>query len=58
LDRRRAGSTAGTENHLTGLDAERSFEAAQQTLIGLQLAEQLNRITFYKVLGGLQTLPQ
>jgi outer membrane protein TolC len=34
------------------LDAQRSLYAAQQTLIGLQLAEQANRITLYKVLGG------
>lgn len=58
LDLSQARFTAGTDNYLTVLDAQRSLYAAQQTLIGLQLAEQLNRITFYKVLGGLQTLPQ
>ena len=43
---------AGVDNYLTVLDAQRSLYAAQQTLIGLQLAEQANRITLYKVLGG------
>ncbi len=43
---------AGVDNYLTVLDAQRSLYAAQQTLIGLQLAEQTNRITLYKVLGG------
>jgi len=43
---------AGVDNYLTVLDAQRSLYAAQQILIGLQLAEQANRITLYKVLGG------
>jgi len=43
---------AGVDDYLTVLDAQRSLYAAQQTLIGLQLAEQANRITLYKVLGG------
>ena len=43
---------AGVDDYLTVLDAQRSLYAAQQTLIGLQLAEQTNRITLYKVLGG------
>ena len=43
---------AGVDNYLTVLDAQRALYAAQQTLIGLQLAEQANRITLYKVLGG------
>ena len=43
---------AGADNYLTVLDAQRSLYAAQQTLLGLQLAEQVNRITLYKVLGG------
>ena len=34
------------------LDAQRAYYAAQQTLIGLQLTEQTNRLTLYKVLGG------
>ncbi|MDW5441550.1 efflux transporter outer membrane subunit [Polaromonas sp. SM01] len=43
---------AGVDNYLTVLDAQRSLYLAQQALIGLQLAEQANRITLYKVLGG------
>ena len=43
---------AGVDDYLTVLDSQRSLYAAQQTLISLQLAEQSNRITLYKVLGG------
>lgn len=43
---------AGVDNYLTVLDAQRSLYIAQQTLIGLRLSEQLNRITLWKVLGG------
>lgn len=43
---------AGADNYLTVLDAQRSLYTAQQTLIGLRLAEQLNRVTLWKVLGG------
>ncbi len=43
---------AGADNYLTVLDAQRSLYAAQQTHITLRLAEQVNRITLYKVLGG------
>lgn len=43
---------AGADNYLTVLDAQRSLYAAQQALLSLQLAEQTNRITLYKVLGG------
>lgn len=43
---------AGADNYLTVLDAQRSLYAAQQTLLTLQQAEQANRITLYKVLGG------
>ncbi|MNW07508.1 Outer membrane protein OprM precursor [compost metagenome] len=43
---------AGADNYLSVLDAQRSLYAAQQTLLSLQLAEQTNRITLYKVLGG------
>ena len=42
----------GADNYLTVLDAQRSLYAAQQAEITLQLAEQVNRITLYKVLGG------
>lgn len=43
---------AGVDNYLTVLDAQRNLYAAQQTQITLQLAEQVNRVTLYKVLGG------
>jgi multidrug efflux system outer membrane protein len=43
---------AGADSYLTVLDAQRSLYAAQQTLLALQQAEQANRITLYKVLGG------
>ena len=34
------------------LDAQRALYSAQQTWIGRARAEQANRITLYKVLGG------
>ncbi len=43
---------AGADDYLSVLDAQRSLYAAQQTHITLRLAEQVNRITLYKVLGG------
>ena len=43
---------AGVDNFLTVLDAQRSLYAAQQALISLRLAEQINRLTLWKVLGG------
>ncbi|WP_051603102.1 efflux transporter outer membrane subunit [Simplicispira psychrophila] len=43
---------SGVDNYLSVLDAQRSLYAAQQTQISLYLAEQANRITLYKVLGG------
>ena len=43
---------AGGSTQLEVLDAQRSFYAAQQGQIALRLAEQTNRITLYKVLGG------
>lgn len=42
----------GADSFLPVLDAQRSLYSAQQTLIALALAEQANRITLYKVLGG------
>ena len=42
----------GADNYLAVLDAQRSLYAAQQAQIALQLAEQVNRVTLYKVLGG------
>lgn len=43
---------AGVDNYLSVLDAQRSLYAAQQTQISLLLAEQVNRVTLVKVLGG------
>ena len=43
---------AGADDFLTVLDAQRSLYAAQQTQITLLQAEQANRITLYKALGG------
>ena len=42
----------GADSYLAVLDAQRTLYTAQQTQISLQLAEQANRITLYKVLGG------
>ena len=42
----------GADSYLPVLDAQRALYSAQQTPIGLALAEQANRITRYKVLGG------
>ena len=33
-------------------DAQRTLYAARQSLVATQLAEQANRVTLYKVLGG------
>ena len=52
LDLSQARFRLGADNYLTLLDAQRTLYAAQQTQITLQLAEQVNRITLYKVLGG------
>ena len=43
---------AGTDNYLSVLDAQRSLYLAQQQLISLRLAEQVNRVALYKALGG------
>lgn len=43
---------SGAESYLSVLDAQRSLYAGQQSLISLQLTEQSNRITLFKVLGG------
>jgi len=43
---------AGADDFLTVLDAQRSLYAAQQTQITLMQAEQVNRISLYKALGG------
>lgn len=47
---------AGVDNYLTVLDAQRSLYAAQQTLIGLRLSEQVNRVTLWKALGGREAV--
>ena len=52
LDLSNARFKAGTDNYLSVLDAQRSLYVAQQQLILLQLAEQLNRVALYKALGG------
>ncbi|HEY1726004.1 MAG TPA: efflux transporter outer membrane subunit [Steroidobacteraceae bacterium] len=43
---------AGTDSYLTLLDAQRSYYGAQQQLIATRLAQQNNRVTLYKALGG------
>lgn len=48
----RARYAAGLDSNLVRLDAQRTLYAAQQGLITTRLAEQANRITLYKVLGG------
>jgi multidrug efflux system outer membrane protein len=44
--------TKGIDSYLGVLDAQRSIYAAQQGLIVLHLARLVNRVTFYKILGG------
>jgi multidrug efflux system outer membrane protein len=43
---------AGRDSYLTRLDAQRTLYVSQQALITTRLAEQANRVTLYKVLGG------
>lgn len=43
---------AGRDSYLTLLDARRTLYGAQQGLLAIWLSEQVNRVTFYKVLGG------
>ena len=43
---------SGAYSYLEVLDAQRTLYTAQQTLITLRLAEQANRLTLYRVLGG------
>ncbi|WP_417069334.1 efflux transporter outer membrane subunit [Niveibacterium terrae] len=52
LELTRAKYAKGYSSTLDVLDAERTFYGAQQSLIALQLTEQLNRIALFKVLGG------
>lgn len=42
----------GLDSYLVLLDAQRTLYSAQQSLVSAQLAEQANRVTLYKVLGG------
>lgn len=49
---------SGSAGYLDVLVAQRSLYAAQQALIGLQLTEQVNRLTIYKTLGGGWGAPQ
>jgi outer membrane protein, multidrug efflux system len=48
----RARHEAGRDSYLVRLEAQRTLYLAQQTLISTRLAEQSNRVTLYKVLGG------
>jgi multidrug efflux system outer membrane protein len=43
---------SGTDSYLSVLDAQRSFYSAQQALIATRLAQQNNRVSLYKALGG------
>jgi len=43
---------AGRDSYLTVLDSQRSYYSAQQSLIAAKLAQQNNRVTLYKALGG------
>ena len=43
---------SGADSYLSVLDSQRSLYTAQKTLIALQLVEQANRMTLFKVLGG------
>ena len=43
---------AGKDSYLALLDAQRSHYAARQSLISIRLADESNRVTLYKVLGG------
>ena len=55
----RARYDAGRDSYLVLLEAQRTLYLAQQTLVVTRLAEQTNRVTLYKVLGGgwLETSP-
>lgn len=43
---------AGLDGYLGVLVAQRALISAQQALVGVRLAEQVNLVTLYKVLGG------
>ena len=42
----------GVDSFLTLLDAQRSLYSARQNYLNLQLAQQVNQVAVYKVLGG------
>lgn len=42
----------GVDDRLATLDAQRTLYAAEQGLIAARLAQQVNRVTLYKALGG------
>ncbi|MFN3302362.1 MAG: efflux transporter outer membrane subunit [Roseateles sp.] len=48
----------GLDDRLATLDAQRSLYAAEQGLIAARLAQQVNRVTLYKALGGGAAAPQ
>jgi multidrug efflux system outer membrane protein len=47
-----ASYEAGRDSYLTRLESQRTLYVSQQALISTRLAEQSNRVTLYKVLGG------
>lgn len=51
-DLSRARYEAGRDSYLVRLESQRTLYVAQQALITTRLAEQSNRVTLYKVLGG------
>lgn len=52
FDLSQASWRGGASSYLNVLDAQRTLYTAQQSLITLRLAEQGNRVTLFKVLGG------
>ncbi|MGB7904178.1 MAG: multidrug transporter, partial [Steroidobacteraceae bacterium] len=48
----RARYAAGRDSYLVLLESQRTLYVAQQTLVATRLAEQTNRVTLYKALGG------
>lgn len=52
LELSQARYDAGLVSYLELLDAQRTHYQAQQSLVQVQLAEQANRVTLYRVLGG------
>lgn len=51
-DLAQARYAAGRDSYLVRLEAQRTLYVAEQALITTRLAEQSNRVTLYKVLGG------